>query len=96
LKISSKENKHKNVPSTSKDQTFKQRPSFSMRRKHLTITVEDNKHTKRAIDLEDQHSKLRHPLAMKMKHLKIPEEENKHTNVPSIPKIGLSSQKSRL
>jgi len=38
------ENKHTNVPSTAKDQTFESRPSFSTRRKHLKAPGEENKH----------------------------------------------------
>ena len=52
--VVSEENKHTNVPSTPKDQTFDSRPSLSMRRKHLKVPEEDNKHPKCSLDLEDQ------------------------------------------
>jgi len=54
LKISSEENKQTNVPSTSKDQTFKSKPSLLTKRKHLKVLTEKNKHTNYALNLEDR------------------------------------------
>jgi len=48
MKILGEENKHTNVPLSPKAQTFKLRPSFSRRRKHLMVAREENNHTKHA------------------------------------------------
>jgi len=47
------ENKHTNMSSTRKGQTFKLRPSLSMRRKLVKMPREENKHTNRPLNPKD-------------------------------------------
>jgi len=66
--------------------TPKSRPSLSMRRKHLKISVKENKYTRCAFNIEDQTFKSRPSLSARRTHLKITGEENKHSKCAIDPK----------
>jgi len=52
-KIWGEENKHTNMPSTQKDQSFKTRFSISTKRKYPTVVEEENKHLNCSLNPED-------------------------------------------